>query len=61
MAAGRGLLPLPQADLLEVLVHLSADNNPEIARAAQATLESQQPDDLQGRRGDRSARNRARH
>ncbi|PYS60751.1 MAG: hypothetical protein DMF76_12975 [Acidobacteria bacterium] len=46
MAAGRGLLPLPQADLLEVLVHLSADNNPEIARAAQATLESQQADDL---------------
>src|SRR5260370_40508477 len=46
MAAGRGLLPLPQADLLEVLVHLSADNNPEIARAAQATLESQQPDEL---------------
>ena len=46
MAAGRGLLPLPQADLLEVLVHLSADNNAEIARAAQATLESQQADDL---------------
>jgi hypothetical protein len=46
MAAGRGLLPLPQADLLEVLVHLSADNNPEIARAAQTTLESQQADDL---------------
>src|SRR5437762_1570585 len=46
MAAGRGLLPLPQADLLEVLVHLSADNNPEIARAAQATLESQQPNEL---------------
>src|SRR5438477_12074158 len=46
MAAGRGLLPLPQADLLEVLVHLSADNNAEIARAAQATLESQQEDDL---------------
>src|SRR5712691_9906669 len=46
MAAGRGLLPLPQADLLEVLVHLSADNDPVIARVAQATLESQQPDDL---------------
>src|SRR3989442_13163433 len=46
MAAGRGLLPLPQADLLEVLVHLSADNDPEVARAAQATLESQQPNDL---------------
>src|SRR2546423_3396378 len=46
MAAGRGLLPLPQADLLEVLVHLSADNDPAIARVAQATLESQQPNDL---------------
>src|SRR5438270_6129677 len=46
MAAGRGLLPLPQADLLEVLVHLSADNDPEIARVAQATLESQQPNDV---------------
>src|SRR6267143_2504458 len=46
MAAGRGLLPLPQADLLEVLVHLSADNNPEIAHAAQSTLESQQPSEL---------------
>ncbi len=46
MAAGRGLLPLPQADLLEVLVHLTVDANPEIARAAQATLESQPDDDL---------------
>src|SRR5213080_1907317 len=46
MAAGRGLLPLPQADLLEVLVHLSADNDPVIARVAQPTLESQQPNDL---------------
>src|SRR5437588_10649676 len=45
MAAGRGLLPLPQADLLEVLVHLSADNDPVIASAAQTTLESQKPND----------------
>ena len=43
MAAGRGLLPLAQADLLEVLVHLSADNDPEVARAAQATLEVSSP------------------
>src|SRR6266498_1923139 len=34
LVAARGLLPLPQADLLEALVHLSADNDPEIARAA---------------------------
>ena len=34
-AAARGLLPLPQDDLLEALVHLTADNDPAIARAAQ--------------------------
>jgi hypothetical protein len=46
LAAARGLLPLPQADLLEALVHLSTDNDPEVARAAQSTLGSQQPQDL---------------
>lgn len=46
LAAARGLLPLPQADLVEALVHLSSDSNPEVARAAQATLEEQQPSDL---------------
>jgi len=46
LAAARGLLPLPQADLLEALVHLGADNDPEVARAAQSTLETQQPQDL---------------
>ena len=46
LVAARGLLPLPQADLLEALVHLSADNDPEIARAAQGTLDLQQPNDL---------------
>jgi hypothetical protein len=46
LAAARGLLPLPQADLLEALVHLSADNDPEVARAAQGTLEAQLPTDL---------------
>jgi hypothetical protein len=46
LAAARGLLPLPQADLLEALVHLSADNDPEVARAAQGTLATQQPSDL---------------
>jgi len=45
-AAARGLLPLPQADLLEALVHLSADNDPAIAKAAQETLASQQPQEL---------------
>ncbi len=46
MAAARGLLPLPQADLLEALVHLSVDGEAELARAAQATLDAQQPNDL---------------
>ena len=45
-AAARGLLPLPQADLLEALVHLTADNDPAIAQAAQETLASQPPADL---------------
>lgn len=45
-AAARGLLPLPQADLLEALVHLTADNDPAIARAAQETLSSQSSSDL---------------
>lgn len=45
-AAARGMLPLPQADLLEVLVHLSADNDPTIASAAQETMAEQQAGDL---------------
>jgi len=45
-AAARGLLPLTQADLLEVLVHLVADSDPAIAQAAQETLGSQQPAEL---------------
>src|SRR5207302_7519329 len=45
-AAARGLLPLPQDDLLEALVHLTADNDPAIARAAQETLSSQSSADL---------------
>src|ERR1044072_3800772 len=46
-AAARGLLPLPQADLLEALVHLTADNDPAIAKAAQDTLAEQEPAELQ--------------
>jgi len=45
-AAARGMLPLPQGDLLEVLVHLTGDNNAEVAQAAQETLASQLPQDL---------------
>jgi hypothetical protein len=46
LAAARGLLPLRQADLLEALIHLRSDVDPEVARAAQATLDSQQASDL---------------
>src|SRR5436189_6397832 len=46
-AAARGMLPLPQADLLEALVHLSADNDSAIAQAAQETLASQDASELQ--------------
>ena len=44
LAAARGLLPLPQADLLEALVALRASEDAEIASAAEATLDSQEPD-----------------
>jgi hypothetical protein len=37
---------LPQADLLEALVHLTADNDPAIAKSAQETLASQETSEL---------------
>ena len=46
LAAARGLLPLAQADLLEALVHLSADGDSEVANAARTTLSAQLPGDL---------------
>ena len=46
LAAASGLLPLPQADLLEVLVALRASENQEIANAAAATLNEQESRDL---------------
>jgi len=46
LAAARGLLPLPQADLLEALVHLSTEKDPKVSSAALSTLEAQQPSDL---------------
>src|SRR6266699_1776597 len=46
MAAARGLLPLPQADLLEVLVFLRGSDEADLAKAAQATLDAQEPNDL---------------
>jgi len=46
LAAARGMLPLPQGDLLELLVHLRGEADPEVARAAEATLTEQSPADL---------------
>jgi hypothetical protein len=45
-AAARGLLPLPQVDLLEVLVHLTTDSDAAVAQAARETLASQTSKDL---------------
>ena len=46
IAAASGLLPLPQSDLLEVLVNLRQEDDQQIVAAATATLEEQSPDDL---------------
>ena len=45
LAAAKGMLPLPQADLLEVLVALSRDEDVELAAAAQETLQNQAPEE----------------
>lgn len=46
LAAASGLLPLPQSDLLEVLVALQGEADSEIAEAARETLASQTAEDL---------------
>jgi hypothetical protein len=46
LAAASGLLPLPQSDLLEVLVALRGSDDTDVAEAATETLTSQDPDDL---------------
>jgi hypothetical protein len=48
MAAARGMLPLPQADLLELLVHLRGEADADLARAAEGTLAEQNAGDLLG-------------
>ena len=48
MAAARGLLPLDQADMLEALVALRVSADAAIAREAEATLSSQEPETLLG-------------
>src|SRR6185295_5587683 len=46
LAAASGLLPLPQGDLLEVLVALRTAEDTEIAEAAKETLAEQEAADL---------------
>jgi len=46
LAAASGMLPLPQNDLLEVLVALAATQDSEIAEAATQTLQDENADDL---------------
>jgi hypothetical protein len=47
LAAARGMLPLPQADLMEVLVFLAKKEDTELAQNAQNTINSQDLADLQ--------------
>lgn len=47
VAAARGALPLPQTDLLEILVNFSEGTDPELKIAAIETLRSQPPDALE--------------
>jgi hypothetical protein len=46
LAAARGVLPLPQSDMLEVLVAFTASDDREIADLARATLRSQDNTEL---------------
>lgn len=46
MAAASGMLPLPQSDLLEVLVNLRQEDDPNIVEAATETLGEQDTEDL---------------
>ena len=46
LAAARGMLPLPQSDLLEVLVALTASDDTQIASAADETLKAESSEDL---------------
>lgn len=46
MAAASGMLPLPQSDLMEVLVSLLQEDDPQIVEAATETLAEQDTQDL---------------
>ncbi|HEV2834922.1 MAG TPA: hypothetical protein VGW58_06370 [Pyrinomonadaceae bacterium] len=46
LAAARGMLPLQQNELLEILVALADNDDPELASAAKETLKSETPENL---------------
>jgi hypothetical protein len=46
LAAARGMLPLQQHELLEILVALAEGNDTELASAAKETLKGEAPEDL---------------
>lgn len=46
LAASRGILPLPQIDLLELLVHLAKNGEPEISANAQTSIENRDKDSI---------------
>jgi len=46
LAAARGMLPLQQSDLLEVLVALTTSDDAQISAAAAETLKAESPEDL---------------
>jgi hypothetical protein len=47
LAAARGILPLPQSDLLEILVTLVQNTDPELADNARSTLAAQDKGELE--------------
>jgi hypothetical protein len=46
LAAAKGLLPLSQGDLLEILVNLAVNEDAELAETARATIDAQDPGEL---------------
>lgn len=46
VAASRGILPLPQIDLLEILVHLANHDDAELAANARETINSQEQESV---------------
>lgn len=46
IAASRGILPIPQTDLLEILVHLAGDSDAELSNNARTTIEKQSDESI---------------